>query len=112
MDSNYCRDGVFLHWVEMVVIHSTDSFHPVDGKDKVGVIMGSMKNLDIRILISEKGLKHKDIAKEMGITPEWLSRLLRYDCNRSDRERILKAIELLEEPTTDCGLIGKILGGQ
>lgn len=74
--------------------------------------MGSMKNLDIRMLISEKGLKHKDIAKEMGITPEWLSRLLRYDCNSSDRERIIKAIKLLEEPTTDCGLIGKIWGGQ
>lgn len=58
--------------------------------------MGSMNNVDIRILIAEKGLKHKDIAKEMGISPEWLSRLLRYDLDECSRERIIKAMDNME----------------
>lgn len=55
-----------------------------------------MNNVDIRILIAEKGLKHKDIAKQMGISQEWLSRLLRYDLDKDYREKIIKAIDNLE----------------
>lgn len=51
-----------------------------------------MKNLDVRIYVQESGLKYKDIAKQMGITPEWLSRLMRHNLQPEMRERIMTAI--------------------
>ena len=54
-----------------------------------------MKNLDIRMLVSEKGLQYKDIAREMCISPEWLSRLLRFTLTPEDKLRIMNAIERL-----------------
>lgn len=54
-----------------------------------------MKNLDIRILVSEKGLKYKDIADELNISREWLSRLMRDQLTIDNRVRILGAIEKL-----------------
>ena len=54
-----------------------------------------MKNLDIRMLISDSGLRHKDIADEMNITPEWLSRLLRNDLTPENKIRIMTAVERL-----------------
>lgn len=56
---------------------------------------GNMKNLDIRILVSEKGLKYKDIADELNISREWLSRLMRDQLTIDNRVRILGAIEKL-----------------
>ena len=54
-----------------------------------------MKNLDIRTLVSEKGLKYKDIAKEMGVSPEWLSRLMRFTLTAENKARIMGANEKL-----------------
>ena len=51
-----------------------------------------MKNLDIRILVSENRLTYKDIADEMNISREWLSRLMRNDLSVKNRVRILQAI--------------------
>lgn len=52
-----------------------------------------MKNIDIRLLVDEKGLKYKDIAKVLHITPEWLSRVLRDELSEERRYWILQAIE-------------------
>ena len=59
-----------------------------------------MKNLDIRILVREKGLTYKRIAQKIGISPEWLSRLMARNSrlmarklSGENRERILAAIE-------------------
>lgn len=52
-----------------------------------------MKNLDIRILVREKGLTYKRIAQKIGISPEWLSRLMARKLSGENRERILAAIE-------------------
>lgn len=60
-----------------------------------------MENLDIRILVSEKGLKYKDIADEMNVGREWLSRLMRKKLTTENRIRILKAITNLEKGETD-----------
>ena len=60
-----------------------------------------MKNLDIRMLVSDHGLKYKDVADEMNITPEWLSRLLRNNLTPENKIRILKAIRQLQ--TSDSG---------
>lgn len=52
-----------------------------------------MKNLDIRILVSEKGLKYKDIADQMNISRQHLSRLLRKDLTIGNKLRIMAAIQ-------------------
>lgn len=54
-----------------------------------------MKNLDIRMLVSETGLKYKDIADELNITPEWLSRLMKDTLTTDNKVRIMGAIEKL-----------------
>lgn len=55
-----------------------------------------MKNIDIRLVVSDKGLTYRQIAAEMGITPEYLSRLMSKDLKPGMRERILNAIDRLE----------------
>ena len=54
-----------------------------------------MKNLDIRMLVSETGLKYKDIAKDLGISREWLCRLMRSDLSVENKIRIMGAIKRL-----------------
>ena len=56
-----------------------------------------MKNLDIRVLVSNKNLKYKDIADEMNISAEWLSKLLRNELTIDNKVRIMGAIERLEK---------------
>ena len=55
-----------------------------------------MKNIEVRMMVSECNLKYRDIAKKIGISPRWLSRLLRDELSPENRERILRAIEELE----------------
>lgn len=55
-----------------------------------------MNNLDIRMLVSENGLKYKDIAKELNISREWLSRLMKDDLTIDNKVRIMGAIERLQ----------------
>lgn len=55
-----------------------------------------MRNLDIRVMVSESGLKYTDIAQVMGISRQYLSLLMRYDLTPKNRERILRAIEELK----------------
>lgn len=55
-----------------------------------------MRNLDIRVMVSESGLRYIDIAKQMGISRVWLSNLMRYDLTTENREKILKAIRELK----------------
>lgn len=58
-----------------------------------------MRNLDIRIMVSESGLRYIDIAKQMGISRVWLSNLMRYDLTPENRNKILKAIRELRKNT-------------
>jgi len=54
-----------------------------------------VNNLDIRMLVSENGLKYKDVAKELNISREWLSRLMRNTLTIDNKVRIMEAIEKL-----------------
>ena len=54
-----------------------------------------MKNLDIRMLVSETGLKYKDIADEMNISRQWLSHLMGDTLTLDNKIRIMRAIEKL-----------------
>lgn len=51
-----------------------------------------MKNLDVRIMVSESHIQYRDIAKKMGISPTWLSTLMRHDLSPVARARIIDAI--------------------
>lgn len=55
-----------------------------------------MQNIDIRIIVSGKGLTYRQIAAEMGVTPEYLSRIMSKDLKSGMRERILNAIDRIE----------------
>ena len=55
-----------------------------------------MKNIDIRVMVAESGLRYKDIAAELGISPEWLSKLLRYTLSPDNKARIVAAIEKMK----------------
>lgn len=56
-----------------------------------------MRNLDIRVMVSDSGLKYTDIAKQMGISRQYLSLLMRYDLTTENRKRILRAIGELKK---------------
>ena len=56
-----------------------------------------MKNLDVRVIVTESGLKYKDIADQIGISRIWLSPLMRYDLSAENRERILRAVKELRD---------------
>lgn len=55
-----------------------------------------MKNIDIRVMVSDSGLKYQAIAAEMGISPEWLSTIMRKELSEENKDRILQAIRKLK----------------
>ncbi len=56
-----------------------------------------MKNVEIRCLISDLGIRYKDVAAVMGINRTSLSRLMREDLSERSKRRILNAIESIEQ---------------
>ena len=60
-----------------------------------------MKNIDVRVLVSESGLTYKEIAAELNISPEWLSRLMRYTLSAENKARITAAVEKLKGAESD-----------
>lgn len=55
-----------------------------------------MKNVDIRMIVSDKGLTYRQIAAEMGVTAVYLSRVMGADLKPGMRLRILDAIDRVE----------------
>ena len=51
-----------------------------------------MKNKEIRICAMEHGVKLWEIAKQMGISPETLSRRLRRELSTEEKEQMMQAI--------------------
>ena len=58
-----------------------------------------LQNIDVRLIIGESGFKYGDVARQMRITPTWLSHLLRYPLSQKDKARILTALKELHEGT-------------
>lgn len=56
-----------------------------------------MQNLDIRLLVSDKGLHFNQIAAEMGISRVYLSRVMKDPLKPEMREKVLRAIQQLTE---------------
>lgn len=56
-----------------------------------------MVNAEIRRDVFENGLIYRDIARKMGVTPEYLCRILRKELSDRNRKRIEAAIEELKK---------------
>lgn len=56
----------------------------------------NMNNIDIRIAVVESGFTYKKIAEEIGISHEWLSRLMSHELSDENKKRILKSIDSLK----------------
>lgn len=56
-----------------------------------------MKNIDIRFLISDKGIRYRDLAAVLGIRNDSLSRLMSKDLSTKSRDRIMQAIQTIED---------------
>ena len=56
-----------------------------------------MQNADIRLLMSDRGLRYRDLAQVMGVRADSLSRLLSGSLSKRKRAEILTAIDTLEE---------------
>lgn len=59
--------------------------------------MNLAENLDIRLHIAESGLLYKDVARQMGVSRVYLSRVLKDPLKPGMRERILAAVSELKE---------------
>lgn len=59
------------------------------------------KNNDIRIAILVAGLKQYEVAKEMGISEEYFSKMLRNDLTNEKKMEILTAIDRIRPVGTD-----------
>lgn len=55
-----------------------------------------MENIDIRLMLSDKGITNKHIAKTIGISAEYFSRLMSKPLSAYNRQRILHAVTVIE----------------
>ena len=62
-----------------------------------------MKNIDVRMIISDSGVTYKAVARQMGISRGWLSRLMRFELSPANRKRILGAVQEIKEEGLDDG---------
>lgn len=67
-----------------------------------------MNNLDVRILVSDLKIKYRDIADEMNVSREWLSRLMRKPLTPDNKLRILTAIEKLTSGDQKSEIIDQV----
>ena len=54
------------------------------------------RNISIRVLMMEQGITQYDLAEILGVTPSWVSRLLRENLSEENENRIKTAIEAIE----------------
>ena len=61
-----------------------------------------LENIEVRRQVAEVSLRYKDIAKQIGVTPEHLSRCMRYPLKPEMYIRIVTAIQCLREGGGNC----------
>ena len=71
-----------------------------------------MENIDIRLMLSDKGISNKYVAKKIGISPEYFSKLMSKPLSAYNRQRIIDAVtkidkelESLQKPGIEGGVI-------
>lgn len=55
-----------------------------------------MQNLTVRIKVADAGVKYGDIAKKLGTSPQYLSRIMAKELSPVWRHRILDAVDSLQ----------------
>lgn len=58
-------------------------------------------NLDIRVIVAAAGVSYKQIAAQMGVTPEYLSRVMGRPLKPEMRLRITAAVDALTGQEVD-----------
>lgn len=61
-----------------------------------------MENLEIRLLVADMKLAYKEIAARIGVTPEYLSRCMRFPLKTEMRARIMAAVDELRGEKDDA----------
>ena len=56
-----------------------------------------MKNKDIRVCALEHGVKLWEVAKQLGISPETMSRRLRWELTAEEKEAVMQAIMIVND---------------
>lgn len=64
--------------------------------------MARMANYNIRLMMQDNGIRRRELAKHMGITQYYLSRLLCKQLTPENSERIIKAIYEIVEVEKDA----------
>ncbi len=54
-----------------------------------------MKNSDVRVCAIEHGVRMWELAEQLGISPETLSRKLRRELPTKEKERMIQAIQTI-----------------
>ena len=61
-----------------------------------------MENLEIRLIVADMKLSYKAIAARIGVSPEWLSRCMRFPLKPDMQARIMAAIDNLRGEQGDA----------
>ena len=65
-----------------------------------------MENLEIRLLVADLRLTYKAIAAQIGVTPQYISKCMRYPLKPEMRARIIIAVDQLRT-LKEAGSYGK-----
>ena len=61
-----------------------------------------MENLEIRLIVADMKLSYKAIAARIGVTPQYLSRCMRFQLKPEMKARIMAAIDDLRGEKGDA----------
>lgn len=61
-----------------------------------------MENLDVRLIVADAKVTYKAIAARIGVTPEYLSRCMRFPLKPDMKERIIAAVDDLRGEKNDA----------
>lgn len=53
-------------------------------------------NMDVRVRMMKSGVTQYDLADTLGITPSWVSRLLRSELSTENTQKVMDAITRIE----------------
>ena len=61
-----------------------------------------MENLDVRLIVADANLTYKAISARVGVTPEYLSKCMRYPLKPEMKARIMAAVDDLRGEKDDA----------
>lgn len=64
-----------------------------------------IENVGIRQVVAEAGVTYREIAKRIGLTPQYLSRVMRYPLKADMQLRIMRAVRDLQGDKAAPGVV-------